>query len=229
MKSALALIAAGNWGGLKAWFKANGPLHRAHLKEVRGDTVLTLWLKTWGMGVLPGEFRQHLLQAVEMLLEAWPKQVNLSDFKGQTPLMLAADSGLDHVLESLLKRAEIDVNAQDYLGRTALHAAVTGNSNAGVRMLLERQPDMTLVTLGEGQTALHTAVRMGRLEAATLIKDEFPFLMACRNAAGKTPAEQCEEALQEYDAYAKLLTAHGRVPPSRDALRLIHAELSAST
>ena len=80
-----------------------------------------------------------------------------------------------------------------------MHAAVTGNSTACARMLLEKQPDMTLATFGEGQTALHTAVRMGSLKAVTLIKEEFPFLTGHRNAVGRTPAEQCEESLQDYD------------------------------
>lgn len=229
LEKAVELIAAGDWVALSSWFKAQRALHSAHLKDVRGDTVLTLWLKTWSKDILPGEFRQRLLQAVEMLFEAWPKQVHLADFKGQTPLILAADSGLERVVDSLLNCPGINVNSQDYLGRTAMHAAVTGNNNACVRMLLEKQPDMTLATFGEGQTALHTAVRMGNLEAAVQIKEEFPFLMAHRNAAGMTPTEQCEDALKDYDTYAKVLTTHGRVPPTRETLLLIHEALTASS
>lgn len=226
LEEALQLTAAGNWVGLRSWFKAQRALHRAHLKDVRGDTVLTLWLKTWSNGLLPDEFRQRLLEAVEMLLEAWPNQANLADFKGQTPLILAADSGLDRVVDSLLKCPGISVDSQDYLGRTALHAAVTGGSKACVRKLLEKQPDMTLATFDEGQTALHTAVRLGNLEAAILIRDEFPFLMAHRNAAGQTPVEQCEEALEDYETCVKVLTGHGRTPPTRDALRLVQGALT---
>lgn len=229
LEKAFELIAASDWDELKSWFKANGSLHRARLKEVRGDTVLTLWLKTLSQRILPDEFRLRLLNAIEMLLEAWPKQANLADFKGQTPLILAADSGLERVVDALLKCPDINVNSQDYLGRTALHAAVTGNSTACARMLLEKQPDMTLATFGEGQTALHTAVRMGSLKAVTLIKEEFPFLTEHRNAVGRTPAEQCEESLQDYDTYAKVLTTHGRVPPTHDALLLIHGALTASS
>lgn len=149
--------------------------------------------------------------------------------KPQDLIELCDDSGLERVVDALLKSPDINVNSQDYLGRTALHAAVTGNSTACARMLLEKQPDMTLATFGEGQTALHTAVRMGSLKAVTLIKEEFPFLTGHRNAVGRTPAEQCEESLQDYDTYAKVLTTHGRVPPTHDALLLIHGALTASS
>lgn len=226
LKGAVELIAGRNWDGLRSWFKANRALHRVHLKDVRGDTVLTLWLKMWSNKSLPGEFREHLLHAIKMLVETWPAQANLTDFKGQTPLMLSADSGLESVVASLLQCPEVDVNEQDYLGRTALHAAVTGNSKTCVRMLLDREPDMLRVTHGEGQTALHTAARMGCIEIAAMIKEEFPFLMDHKNADEMTPAEECEASLQSYDAFTAALEAHGRAPPSRDALRSMCAMIT---
>jgi hypothetical protein len=229
LKSALELTVKRDWGRLQSWFKDHRTtLHRAHLKDVRGDTVLTLWLKTSSKMALPPEFRPQLLHAIEILIQVWPAQANLADFKGQTPLMLAADSGLESVVASLLKCPEINVDAQDYLGRTALHAAVTGNSNQCVQMLLERQPDMLRVTHHEGQTVLHTAARMGRIEMAAMIKEEFPFLVERKNSEGRTPAEECDHSLQAYDAFAEILLAHGRVPPSRDALRSLHTMLTAS-
>lgn len=222
------LIASGSWDGLNSWLKTNRTLRRAHLKEVRGDSVLTLWMKMWSEKGLPTEFRKQLLHAIEMLVEAWPEQANLADFKGQTPLMLAADGGLESVVAALLKSPEIDANAQDFRGRTALHAAVTGNSKACVRMLLDHEPDMLLVTHDEGQTALHTAARMGSLEIAAVIKEEFPFLVTSKNLKGRTPAEECEESLLAYDTFVEAIAAHGRIPPSREALRSVHTLLTAS-
>lgn len=228
LEDAVGHIAASNWDGLRSWLKTNLTLQRAHLRDVRGDTVLTLWLKMRSMKSLPAEFRRHLPQAIEMLVAAWPAQANMADFKGQTPLMLSADEGLESVVESLLKRPAIDVDAQDYLGRTALHAAVTGNSNFCVRMLLDRQPDMLRVTKDEGQTVLHTAARMGRLEIATMIKEEFPFLVNSKNFQEKTPAEVCEESLLAYDTFVEAIAVRGRVPPSRNALCSMYAMLTAS-
>lgn len=227
LKDAVELIAARNCDGLRSWFKTNRTLQRVHLKDVRGDTVLTLWLKMLSNKSLPAEFREHLLRAIEVLVEAWPAQANLADFKGQTPLMLSADAGLENVVASLLKCPEIDVDAQDYLGRTALHAAVTGNSNGCVRMLLDCEPDMLRVTHGESQTVLHTAARMGCIEIAAMIKKEYPFLMDRKNADGRTPAEECEASLESYDAFSGALASCGRVPPFRDALRSMCAMMNA--
>jgi hypothetical protein len=228
LKDAVAHIAARNWDGLHSWFKTNRTLHRAHLKDVRGDTVLTLWLKMRSDESLPAEFRANLLLAIEMLVEAWPAQANLADFKSQTSLMLAADAGLERVVAGVLRCPQVNVDAQDYLGRTALHAAVTGNSKECVRLLLNRQPDMLRVTYGEGQTALHTAARMGCIEIAAMIKEEFPFLVDRKNVDDRTPAEECKDSLQSYDVFAEALAAHGRVPPSPDALRSTYAMLTAS-
>jgi hypothetical protein len=45
--------------------------------------------------------------------------------KPQDLIELCDDSGLERVVDALLKCPDINVNSQDYLGRTALHAAVT--------------------------------------------------------------------------------------------------------
>ena len=44
---------------------------------------------------------------MQMLLAEWPEQANLADFKGQTPLMLAANEG-DAELVHLLLEAGAD-------------------------------------------------------------------------------------------------------------------------
>lgn len=228
LEAAFKLILAGRWNELHAWFKENRKLQRAHLKDVRGDTVLTLWLKMHNTLAFPAEVKENLLHAVQMLVAVWPGQANLTDFKGQTPLMLAANAGLHTVVSALLKCPEIKIDAQDFLGRTALHSAVTGHSKASVRMLLDSEPNVLRVTQEEGQTVLHTAVRMGCVETVAMIQHEFPSLREHANAYGRTPAAECQECLQSYERFAEALAARGRTPPSTQALRSISGLLAAA-
>ena len=183
LNETIPLIFEGNWEGLECWLRDRAKTFRKQrLSEVRGDTVLLSWLKmrnTFAVQLpfmkasipthLDSELRKielHLENwrtAMVLLVKAWPEQVNLPDFKGQTPLMLAADAD-DEVLLKAFLAAGADINVQDYGGRTPLHAAVTGRSGRCVAALLELRPDTKKVAHGD-QTALHTAVRMAHLES----------------------------------------------------------------
>ena len=156
-----------------------------------------------------------------MLLAEWPEQANLADFKGQTPLMLAANEG-DVELVHLLLEAGADVDAQDYIGRTALHSAVTGRSAKCVELVLDRAPQVSSrVTHDEGNTALHTSVRMGQANCVKLIADEFPGLVLQANFGGKTPLDLAQEILDDVSGWQAFMRRKNRQTGSRQDFETI--------
>ena len=209
------LIEEANWDGLKLWMKKHAKkLRNANFKDARCDSVLLLWLKMLHAAEknLPGikadlplhmvePFKQvenHILnrrKAIELLIQAWPEQAKIADFKGQTPLMLTADNG-DADLTRLLAPLS-DVDAQDNVGRTPMHSAVSGRSLECVAIMLERNPLIVRVTKDEQNTALHTAVRFGQPECVRLILEEFPSLALQPNIAGDTPLDMAKDLLEK--------------------------------
>lgn len=205
------LIDTADWGGLREWMKRHAhEFRKTNLKDARRNSILLQWLKLMHhvesslpsfrfarddrSNHIAGKMDLHLKnwrQAVRILLDTWPEQARIADFKGQTPLMIVADNG-DAELTRLLAPLS-DIDAQDYLGRTALHAAVTGCSAECASAILEHNPDVLRVTNGEENTALHTAVRFGIPETVRLIAQEFPGLVAQVNSAGQTPLDLAKD------------------------------------
>jgi hypothetical protein len=213
------LIEYADWDGLNVWMKRHAAKFKdKSLKNARRNSVLLLWLKMLNTfeGRLPmlrkmtppefsGEIRKiekHMVNwrvAIRMLVEAWPAQAKIADFKAQTPLMLTANNG-DTELTCLLAPLS-DIDAQDQLGRTALHSAVAGRSAECVAAVLKMSPDVLKASEGEKNTAAHTAVRFGWLEGLRLILDEFPGLAAVENAAGQTPLAMARELLEYHEEW----------------------------
>ncbi len=100
-------------------------------------------------------------EKVEILLELGA-DVNQPDFKGVTPLHIAAVSKCLDVLMSMLKQKNVKINKRDADGKTPLHWAVTskGGDNkekeAKVAMLLIRGADANARDR-QGKTLLHWA------------------------------------------------------------------------
>lgn len=202
----MGFSAKSDWDSLQTWLKRSASKYqRARFVDARRDTVLLLWIKfmhgidsqlPMAAAILPDASNQNLSQlntmvqgwhtATKLLIEAWPQQAKIADFKGQTPLMLVADHG-DVALTKLLAPLS-DVDAQDFIGRTALHSAVSGRSPECVAIVLEREPLVAnKVTKDEKNTALHTAVRFGQPESVRRILEAFPGLAVQANAVGQTP------------------------------------------
>ncbi len=203
----LRAVKQADWDGFRVWLKAHGKKFNKNLKDARRNSVLLAWMK---MPPLPwAVVAADLRAAIGILLEAWPEQATIADFKGQTPLMLAADRG-DLELVRLLAPLS-DVDAHDYLGRTALHAAAAGRSPECVKLVLERQPHVAdKVAACEENTALHTAVRFGVPESVSLIAEEFPGLVDQANAAGQTPLAMARDILKGYSEWADYMKRAGR-------------------
>lgn len=242
------LIEEADWDGLELWMKRHAKqLRKANFKDSRRDSVLLMWLKMLHTAEknLPAikadlpldlvspfaQVEQHVFnrrKAVELLIEAWPEQAKIADFKGQTPLMLVADNG-DAELTRLLTPLS-DMAAQDYLGRTVLHSAVTGRSPECVAIVLARyhedaHADVEKATHDEENTALHTAVRFGQPETVQLILDAFPGLASNTNVYGHTPLEMARGILENLPATQALMRKNNRRTGSKEDFEAIIALL----
>lgn len=228
VRETFGLIHNTDWEGLQQWFKTNAKKFRnMQFKDVRGDSVLMRWLKMHNdlqrklptlVARVPQEMRNevekigHLIRnwrhAIELLITAWPEQAKISDFKGQTPLMLVADHG-DEELTQLLAPIS-DVAAQDHIGRTAMHSAVSGRSPKCVALVLDLNPDMEKVTFAEKNTALHTAVRFGVPENVALITEAFPGLVLLPNVHEQTPIDMAQSIHADWPKFQTFMRNQNR-------------------
>lgn len=248
LEDTFGLIEHADWDGLRTWLKKNARnLRHKKLKEARCNSVLLSWVKFLNHfeKTLPqlkttipielrrdvGKVEQHMKNwrvAIAILLEAWPEQAEIADFKRQTPLMLVTDSG-DIELAKLLAPLS-DVNAQDYKGRTALHAAVTACSPECVSIILERNPLVgDKLTFGENNTALHTAVRLGVPEIVSLIYDAFPGLASQVNDANQTPLAVAQDILNDLPSWQEFMRTQNRRIGSKEDFTNIITLLSNSS
>lgn len=218
-KETFGLIEKADWEGFKEWLGKNEKAFRnSDFKDARRSSLLMLSLK-WlyefedrlpmlramtppELLVELAKIEQHLRNrrvSIHLLLDAWPEQAKIADFKGQTPVMVAANHGDAEMVSLLIPLSEID--AQDYLGRTPLHAAVAGRSSACLQEVLKVSPDFSKVSQDEANTAAHTAVRFGWVEGLRLILGEIPGLVLAQNNQGQTPIEMARELLENYDVW----------------------------
>lgn len=217
------LIEKADWDGFDHWLSRNdNSLRGSDLKDVRRSSVLMQSLK-WLYDFedklpslramtppdLLGEIfkiEQHLRNrrhSIHLLLDAWPEQAKLVDFKRQTPLMIAANHADCHLVKLLLPLSEIDV--QDYLGRTPLHAAVAGRSLDCLAAVLALNPDVMRTSHGEANTAAHTSVSFGWGDGLRLLLEEFPGLVGVSNVFGQTPIDMAKELLENYDSWGTFM------------------------
>lgn len=240
------LIEHADWNGLRAWLQKNAKnLRVQNIKEARRNSVLLSWIKSLNKyekalphhrAIIPIELQRELIKvdqhmrnwrtAIAILLETWPEQAKISDFKGQTPLMLVADSG-DVELTKLLVPLS-DVNAQDYKGRAALHAAVTGRSSEGVSMILLNDHLDVLKVTSEGNTALHMAVRFGFPEIVNLIHEEFPALANKVNTANQTPKIMAQDILDNLTSWKEFMLKQNRKIGSEEDFKKVFNIFSVS-
>lgn len=227
------LIINGNKEELKRWLKNNSRFRNIRLKGVRGDTILMMWIKLLytnesenilqQLSSILTSDQQHELDSLRsflsnmrtficMIIDNWRKIVDLSDFKSQTPLIMAANQGDFETLSALLN-ASANTSNKDFMGRTALHAASTARSLECVEaLLLHNNSDITAQT-HEGNTALHLAVRSGHpgivrklLEYDTDHKD-------IQNNNNLTPIDLAQELLRDPEtmkAHRQYMASHNR-------------------
>lgn len=210
------LIQEADWDGLQDWFRSHAKEFRTTtIKDARRNSVLLQWLKMLRPqgNMLPRHFRGNWRNAIHLVLEAWPEQAKIADFKGQTPLMLVADNGDAELTRMLMPLSDVD--AHDHLGRTALHAAAAGRSPECVAIVLECNPDVSKVTLGEENNALHTAVRFGVPEGVHRITHEFPSLLSKVNADGLTPLDMARDIQENHAEWVTYMHSEHRQTGSK--------------
>lgn len=203
----------------KAWLDQNRKaLSKQRLRDVRGDSVLTFFLKFLAAmhNAAPPEPLARMRSFLLTLIAAWPEQVNISDFKAQSPLMLAANDGEVEIVRSLVAGGA-DVNVQDFLGRTPLHAAITGDALPCVELLVAANPDIKLSTLDEGQTVLHTAIRIGNLAVIKILAEAYPDLLSTTNLNGDSPIAEAQGLLDHYDQFCAIMARQSSRPPATRA------------
>lgn len=160
------------------------------------------------------------IDVIRSIIQEWPEIVNLSDFKQQTPLMLAANEK-DYKTVEVLLNTKANPNLKDITGRTALNSACASRCLKSVNLLIENGIDGTLTTI-EGATALHTAVRIGEIKIAKKILQHFPELAFVEDFNDKTPSQLAEYIANDkyyYHALQKHLKSENRTTVSHETYK----------
>lgn len=136
----IELVLHADWDGLNAWMGRNAGLRDKRLRDVRGETVLMIWLRGLyqfraqksrlqelgpieEVAPVANTLARNLREAIIRLVKKWPKLVNLADFKKQTPLLLAARHG-DAAMMDVLLEAGANANWRDFQGNSAMDLAL---------------------------------------------------------------------------------------------------------
>lgn len=217
---------------LTGWIKANRPLLKSSLPDVDGNSILMLLIKmrtsfAQGLHELPATMLKGEQQSFAAMLGCWrqflgllaqeePRQLNIADFKGQTPLMLLAESG-DTELVRIMLKAGADPEKQDYQCMTALHSAIKSHVNSCVDVLLDHPCDLDKCT-HDGQSPLHTASWSANLPALKRLLQMAPGLAWQRNTHKMTPLELVEYLI-EYPQALQHLAEQRRQDGKRCATR----------
>jgi hypothetical protein len=238
VEESFSLLMAGDSDGLREWMTRNRSKFNSRLPLVTGDTLLLNWIKLHTHSVkslpmmrqmLPTELQteqnkfevilEHWRQSIGLLAQQAPKQLNIADFKKQTPLMLMTEVG-DTELVRIMLQAGADPEMQDWQGMTALHSAIKSRVDSCVDALLDHPCHLDKLTF-DGQSPLHTAAWSGNLHATQRLLQLAPELAWQRNTQGMTPLERTEYLInnpQEIQHLAKELERQGRRCATKDEL-----------
>ena len=171
-----------------------------------------------------GHWRQFFVQ----LTKESPKQLNIPDLKGQTPLMLMAEAG-DTELVGIMLQVGADPELQDWKGMTALHSACKSRVDSCVDVLLERPCKLDKLTK-EARSPLHTASWAGNVHAVRRLLQLAPGMAWKRDSFGRTPLELSEYFIEHPDALKELAERRardGKRCASKQELELIAKLLEA--
>jgi len=150
--------------------------------------------------------RKGDLEEVQHLFKADPQLINIMDFKGFTPLIIAVYNNHPHVAEFLLQNGA-DPDAQDSAGNTALMGVSFKGYTGIAEKLLEAGADVNLRN-SNGAPALTFAATFGHLPIAELLLRNGADI-TLSDARGKTPFDHAR--IQENEGMMELIEryAHG--------------------
>lgn len=237
----LPLFKSGDQAGLKTWIKSNRQLLKSNLPDVEGNSVLMALMKLHSGHVrifpmlqrdIPSELRDegerfgNMLEEwktfIALMVKESPKQLDIADLKGQTPLMLMAEDGDTEMVRTLLQ-AGADPDMQDWKGMTALHSACKSRVDGCVDVLLEHPCSLDKLT-NEERSPLHTATWAGHLHAVNRLSELAPNLVYKRDQHGHTPIELAERLIEnpdKLDFLAKTRAQDGKGCASKQELETI--------
>lgn len=198
--------------------KKHKALKKKQLKYPQADSVIMLMMKMsyemlgklrfYGQN-MPSEVASEIhnvlsgiTEAIREIVQLWPDIVDISDFKQQTPLMLAAHNK-DYETVKILLKAKAEPNLKDFTGRTALHSAAASRCLRSASLLLEYGCDGKVVNV-DGSTALHTAVRFGEIPIVKLLIEKQPELLKIRDSEGITPEQLANTIAADHNVYEYL-------------------------
>ena len=218
----MPLFQSGDQAGMQKWVKSHRKLFASRLPDVDGNSVLMALLKIrahfqavpqWALQEQQAEAWSAMLKNWQWLIghiaqQATPKQLDLQDLKGQTPLMLMAEDG-DTELVAVLLQAGAKPDLQDIRGLTALHSACKSHVDACVDALLDHPCQLTITT-HEKRSALHTASWAGHVYAVKRLSQLAPALVRGRDVLGQTPLEMAEDLLEHPDKLQALAQERAR-------------------
>ncbi|KAL7820162.1 ankyrin repeat-containing domain protein [Trichoderma aethiopicum] len=175
-----------------------------HLLARNGeDDSLGLMFPENGIGEAPSN---DILRQRQALL------TSSANFKGATPLLLAAEGGHMAVVERILRCPGVDLDHVDIDGHTAVDWAARKGHTEIVSLLLER-PELTVDwnTVDRRVNPLCLAVEYGHEETARRILERHAGRISVnsRTAIGRTPL--CHAILRGWDALVALILEHPEV------------------
>ncbi|KAG2382228.1 hypothetical protein C9374_005430 [Naegleria lovaniensis] len=110
------------------------------------------------------------IEALTLFFELARPIVNLPDFEGDTPLILATNSKQYEVMKLLIEKGS-NINHMDENGMSALHVAASNGDILAVKILLEKGADKNQATRGSTDTADMIAEMYGHSTVAQFIRD----------------------------------------------------------
>lgn len=228
--------------GLVAWITNNRKLLQSRLPDVNGDSILMMLIKARARFIHELPALRRLcptgkvgdIQQIENVLEFWitalrefvskapAKQLNITDLKGQTPLMLVAEEGNTQLVKLMLHTGA-DPDIQDYHGRTALVSAIKSGVTTCIDALLD-YPCCTNKIIYGRRSVLHTAAWTCDLHSVKRLLELAPLLAWQRDDNGDTPLEYVERLLEDptvLQDLTKKLTENGRRTPSKEEFKAV--------
>ena len=198
------LLKQNNLAGLKDWLNSNNTLFKSNLPDVEGNSMLMLMLKLFfeAQKLMDAKILEVWENFLKDLFEKYPEQLNISDLKGQTPLMLAVEARETMLVEQMLA-AGANANIQNYQGMTALHTACKIRTPKIFDAFCTESSDWNVTTV-DGRLPLHTACWSGNLYAVKKLVHLAPKQLWEKDHSGFTPLELVENLIENPEALQML-------------------------
>ncbi len=239
IKDLLPLFDSGDMNGVQAWIKSNRQILKSSLPDIQGDTVFMLLTKSYNtfkhksaimsqaiQSDLQGDqqrFENMLVnwhEAIKLIARNSKQQLNIVDFKGQTPLMLMTEASDTNMVRTFLSLGS-DPDKQDYHGMTALHSAIKSGVDSCVDTLLNHPCSTNQMTI-DGRTVMHTAAWTANIHAIKRLLELPPQHVRQRDSLDLTPLELVEVLIEQPEARAELikeLRKTHRICPSKEQFK----------